>query len=73
MDAPVSGGVIGADQGTLISHGWGNSDVYNDIKFLFEIMGKNSILCVKRVQDKVQNMQQYAISINNDSCGKVLN
>ena len=23
----------------------GNSDVYNDIKFLFEIMGKNSILC----------------------------
>ena len=45
LDAPVSGGVIGADQGTLTFMVGGNSDVYNDIKFLFEIMGKNSILC----------------------------
>ena len=47
LDAPVSGGVIGADQGTLTFMVGGNADVYNDIKFLFEIMGKNSILCGK--------------------------
>ena len=45
LDAPVSGGVIGADQGTLTFMVGGNSDIYKDMKFLFEIMGKNSILC----------------------------
>ncbi len=45
LDAPVSGGVIGADQGTLTFMVGGNSNIYKDMKFLFEIMGKNSILC----------------------------
>ena len=45
LDAPVSGGVIGADQGTLTFMVGGNSKTYNEMKFLFEIMGKNSILC----------------------------
>ena len=45
LDAPVSGGVIGADQGTLTFMVGGKSKVYNEMKFLFEIMGKNSILC----------------------------
>ena len=45
LDAPVSGGVIGADQGTLTFMVGGKSNIYNDVKFLFEIMGKNSILC----------------------------
>ena len=45
LDAPVSGGVIGADQGTLTFMAGGNSDIYKDMKLLFEIMGKNSILC----------------------------
>ena len=45
LDAPVSGGVIGADQGTLTFMVGGNSDIYEDMKFLFKIMGKNSILC----------------------------
>ena len=47
LDAPVSGGVIGADQGTLTFMVGGNLETYNNIKFLFEIMGKNSILCGK--------------------------
>lgn len=47
LDAPVSGGVIGADQGTLTFMVGGNFETYNDVKFLFEIMGKNSILCGK--------------------------
>ena len=45
LDAPVSGGVIGADQGTLTFMVGGTSNTYNEMKFLFEIMGKNSILC----------------------------
>ena len=45
LDAPVSGGVIGADQGTLTFMVGGKSQTYNEMKFLFEIMGKNSILC----------------------------
>ena len=45
LDAPVSGGVIGADQGTLTFMVGGALKTYNDMKFLFEIMGKNSILC----------------------------
>lgn len=45
LDAPVSGGVIGADQGTLTFMVGGMSKTYNEMKFLFEIMGKNSILC----------------------------
>ena len=45
LDAPVSGGVIGADQGTLTFMVGGASKTYNEMKFLFEIMGKNSILC----------------------------
>ena len=45
LDAPVSGGVIGADQGTLTFMVGGNSNIYKEMKFLFEIMGKNSILC----------------------------
>ena len=45
LDAPVSGGVIGADEGTLTFMVGGKSEIYNEIKYLFEIMGKNSILC----------------------------
>lgn len=47
LDAPVSGGVIGSDQGTLTFMVGGNLETYNNVKFLFEIMGKNSILCGK--------------------------
>ncbi len=45
LDAPVSGGVIGADQGTLTFMVGGEINVYDKVKYLFEIMGKKSILC----------------------------
>ena len=45
LDAPVSGGVIGADQGTLTFMVGGKSKIYDKMKFLFQIMGKKSILC----------------------------
>ena len=45
LDAPVSGGVIGADNGTLTFMVGGKLKVYEENKFLFDLMGKNSILC----------------------------
>ena len=45
LDAPVSGGVIGADNGSLTFMVGGDENVYKEIKFLFDIMGNNSILC----------------------------
>ena len=45
LDAPVSGGVIGAEEGTLTFMVGGKSEIYDEMKFLFQIMGKNSILC----------------------------
>ena len=45
LDSPVSGGVIGADQGTLTFMVGGEIKIYDEMKFLFEIMGKKSILC----------------------------
>ena len=45
LDAPVSGGVIGADNGTLTFMVGGDENIYNEVKYLFDIMGKNSILC----------------------------
>ena len=47
LDAPVSGGVIGADNGSLTFMVGGEENVYKKIKFLFDIMGNNSILCGK--------------------------
>ena len=45
LDAPVSGGVIGADNATLTFMIGGKEEVFKKTNFLFNIMGKNSILC----------------------------
>ncbi len=45
LDAPVSGGVMGADKGSLTFMVGGEQKTYDKVKFLFDIMGKNSILC----------------------------
>ena len=45
LDAPVSGGVIGADNGTLTFMVGGNEKVYRKVEYLFNIMGNKSILC----------------------------
>ena len=57
LDAPVSGGVIGADQGTLTFMVGGTSKTYNDMKFLFEIMGKKLyFMWRRRIGTKCKNM-----------------
>ena len=45
LDAPVSGGTIGADNGSLTFMVGGKDDAYQKMLPLFEIMGKKSILC----------------------------
>ena len=45
LDAPVSGGTIGADNGSLTFMVGGTEEAYNKMLPLFEIMGKKSILC----------------------------
>ena len=45
LDAPVSGGTIGAENGTLTFMVGGNIDAYNQMLPLFEVMGSKSILC----------------------------
>ena len=44
LDAPVSGGDTGAQNGTLSIMIGGDSQVYQDMKPIFEIMGSNIIL-----------------------------
>ena len=47
FDAPVSGGVVGAEAGTLTFMAGGNETTFNIIKPLFEIMGQKAVLCGK--------------------------
>lgn len=45
LDAPVSGGTIGAENGTLTFMVGGDNETYKQITPLFEVMGNKSILC----------------------------
>ena len=45
LDAPVSGGVGGAENGTLTFIVGGSEKAYNLMLPLFEVMGKKSVLC----------------------------
>ena len=45
LDAPVSGGVGGAEQATLTFMVGGTEDAYKKMLPLFQIMGKKSLLC----------------------------
>ena len=45
LDAPVSGGVGGAEQATLTFMVGGTENAYKKALPLFEVMGKNSLLC----------------------------
>ena len=45
LDAPVSGGVGGAENGTLTFMAGGTEDAYEMMLPLFEVMGKKSLLC----------------------------
>ncbi len=45
LDAPVSGGVGGAEAGTLTFMVGGSNDAYEKMLPLFEVMGSKSVLC----------------------------
>ena len=45
LDSPVSGGVVGAENGTLTFMVGGEKDAYAKIEPFFSIMGQKSVLC----------------------------
>lgn len=45
VDAPVSGGVVGAEAGTLTFMAGGEDDAFADAKPLFEVMGQKAVHC----------------------------
>ena len=45
IDAPVSGGVVGAKAGTLTFMVGGSVDAFDKVKKLFEVMGQKAVLC----------------------------
>jgi 3-hydroxyisobutyrate dehydrogenase len=45
MDSPVSGGVVGAENGTLTFMVGSDKQSYKKVEPLFEIMGQKSVLC----------------------------
>ncbi|MDA9289219.1 3-hydroxyisobutyrate dehydrogenase [Alphaproteobacteria bacterium] len=45
LDAPVSGGVVGAENGTLTFMVGGSNEAYNLMLPLFNVMGAQSVLC----------------------------
>jgi len=45
LDAPVSGGVVGAENGTLTFMVGGSDEAYNLMLPLFNVMGNKSVLC----------------------------
>ena len=47
LDAPVSGGVVGANDGTLTFMVGGDQKAFEKVKPLFEIMGKKAVYCGK--------------------------
>ncbi len=45
LDAPVSGGIGGAQAGTLTFMAGGDEDAFETVKPLFDIMGQKAVLC----------------------------
>ena len=45
LDAPVSGGDIGAQNATLSIMVGGDADTFNTVKPLFDVMGQSAVLC----------------------------
>ena len=45
LDAPVSGGDVGARQGTLSIMAGGDEAVFEQVKPIFDVLGKSAVLC----------------------------
>lgn len=45
LDAPVSGGDVGAQMGTLSIMVGGDEEAFNEVLPIFEVLGKNIVLC----------------------------
>jgi len=65
LDAPVSGGEVGAEKATLSIMVGGDEELFNDMMPIFEIMGKTITLCGKNgAGQTVKACNQIQVAMN---------
>jgi 2-hydroxy-3-oxopropionate reductase len=73
IDAPVSGGEVGAKGATLTIMCGGNEDAFNTVKPLFELMGKNITLVGGNGDGQVTKVaNQIIVALNIQAVGEAL-
>src|SRR5262245_5614316 len=73
VDAPVSGGEVGAKGATLTIMCGGNEDAFNKVKPLFELMGKNITLVGGNGDGQVTKVaNQIIVALNIQAVGEAL-
>ena len=74
LDAPVSGGTIGAENGTLTFMVGGNLNNYENMIPLFNIMGSKSIFCGQQGNGQVAKMcNNMILAISMIGAGEIFN
>ncbi|MFV8381462.1 3-hydroxyisobutyrate dehydrogenase [Corynebacterium hindlerae] len=70
LDAPVSGGIVGAEAGTLAFMVGGDEEVFGEARPLFDVMGRSATLCgdigsgqaVKICNNMILGVHQIAVA-----------
>ena len=74
LDAPVSGGTIGAENGSLTFMVGGDTEAYQQMVPLFEVMGNKSILCGKAGSGQATKMcNNLLLAITMSGLGEAIN
>lgn len=73
LDAPVSGGDVGARQGTLSIMVGGPEDVFNEALPVFQALGKNIVLCGGHGAGQITKLcNQILVAIQLEAVGEAL-
>jgi 2-hydroxy-3-oxopropionate reductase len=73
LDAPVSGGDVGAIKGTLSIMVGGPEDVFNEILPIFQVLGKNIVLCGGHGAGQVTKLcNQVLVALQLEAMGEAL-
>jgi len=73
LDAPVSGGDVGAVKGTLSIMVGGPEDVFNEVLPVFQVMGKNIVLCGNHGAGQVTKLcNQVLVALQLEAMGEAL-
>ena len=73
LDAPVSGGDVGAEEGTLSIMVGGDEDLFNEVLPIFEVMGKTIVHCGPNgAGQTVKACNQIQVALNLIAMGEAL-